>query len=350
MRPIWDALSFVLSDRYASTSSQDGMIVASFFYLWLWVCLGKGKISNDKQCSQKYAQTRFLSFCIITIMKSNLPSIYQYSDFRRFLDEYQRAREMQNESFSRSAICKRLGLPNTRNFLNNVIAGRKVTPTYVERFVRVFEFDGEEARFFRVLVKYNQAENTEEKELYLEQLISLNKTPKKIVDKKAFMFFKEWYHSVIRSILDVFDFTEDYKSLARTLYPPISPKQAKNSIELLNSLGLIIKDSNGCWRPSDKSITTSPYIKDDLIFQYQMQCLELAKQAILYRYHHPQNITTNIISISKDGYTRIHKKIDKFRAEIRSLVHKDSNPSECVYQLSIQLFPAAKILKRNNAA
>jgi uncharacterized protein (TIGR02147 family) len=276
-------------------------------------------------------------------MKTSLPSIYQYGDFRKFLRDYQKARWEKEKTFTKSAICKKLGLPNTRNFLNNVIAGRKLTSTYIERFVRVFEFGKEEAGFFRVLVKYNQAENAEEREIYLEQLISLNKTPKKVLDRKAFEFFRHWRHSVIRALLDAMDFKDDYKCLASLLFPPVTPKQARDSIRLLFSLELIRKDERGFWRPSDKSIMTSDYLKDELISQYQSQCLDLAKLALAKKHGLPQNVTTNIISVSSEGIKHINNKIDKFRSEIRSLVHKDDAKSDCAYQLNIQLFPAARL-------
>jgi uncharacterized protein (TIGR02147 family) len=274
-----------------------------------------------------------------------LPSIYGYNDFRRFLADYQEAREASDPEFTKSAICKRLGIPNTRSYVNDVINGRPVSATYAERFTKVFDLKKEEARFFLVLVKYNQAENNGEKELYLEQLISMNKTPKRILDTKAFSFFREWHHSVIRALLDVIDFKDDYEALGKALVPPVTAKKAKESIALLRSLDLIRLDEKGNWRPSDKSIATSDSIKDDLIYYYQSQCLELARLALIKRQDQPQNISTNIISTSRDGYKRITKKIDKFRSEIRSLVHKDAGPSDGVYQLNIQLFSTAKISK-----
>jgi uncharacterized protein (TIGR02147 family) len=280
--------------------------------------------------------------------KPILPNIYGYNDFRRFLADYQEARGKFDPDFTKSAICKRLGIPNTRSYLNDVINGRPVSASYAERFTKVFELSREEARFFLVLVKYNQAENNDEKELYLEQLISLNKTPKRIIDSKAFAFFREWHHSVIRALLDVIDFKDDYETIGKALVPPVTSKKVKESIALLRSLDLIRQDERGNWKPSDKSIATSDSIKDDLVYYYQAQCLELARQALVKRIDQPQNISTNIISISQEGYNRIVKKIGKFRAEIRSLVHKDDSPSDGVYQLNIQLFSTAKIPKRAN--
>lgn len=280
-------------------------------------------------------------------MSIKLPSIFQYSNFRLFLADYQKALSETDKEYNRSNICKKLGLPNSRSYFNDVVSmGKKVTPTYIDRFVKAFQFDPEEAKFFRVLVKFNQSENIEERELNFEQLISLNKTPKTILDKKAFSFFGKWHHSVIRAVLDVVDFNDDYKSLAKLIFPPLSEKTVKESIDLLKDLDLIQMDESGYWRPSAKAITTSEYIRDEMVVQYQIQGLELAKQALIKMHKFPQNISTNTISVSKEGYKRIHKKIDKFRSEIRSLASKDEQKSDCVYQMNIQLFPAMMLTKK----
>ena len=77
--------------------------------------------------------------------------------------------------------------------------------------------------------------------------------------------------------------------------------------------------------------------------------LDLAKQALLKKPENiSQNISTNVISVSKEGYEQINRKIERFRSEIRSLVHKDEKPSECVCQLNIQLFPSALTKRREN--
>ena len=282
-------------------------------------------------------------------MKEKLPNIYEYNNFRKFVGDYQKALEKQDRSYSKSRICKRLGIPNTRSYINDVINGRKVTPDYIERFIQVFKLGKEDAQFFRVLVKYNQAVNNDEKELYLEQLIALNKTPKTIIDKKAFAFFREWHHSVIRTLLDVIDFKDDCRKITRLLHPHVSLLKVKESIRLLKSLGLVVEDENGFWRPSDKSIATSEYLRDELILNYQTQCLDLAKQALVKRPKNiSQNISTNVISVSKEGYEQINRKIERFRSEIRSLVHKDERSSEYVCQLNIQLFPSALTKRREN--
>jgi uncharacterized protein (TIGR02147 family) len=96
-------------------------------------------------------------------------------------------------------------------------------------------------------------------------------------------------------------------------------------------------------------LATPDYAKDELFKQYQIQCLELAKKAVIRRHDQPRDISTNTISISARGYERLQKRLHQFRAEVRSLVNKDEHPADRVYQLDIQLFPNSTISneKRN---
>jgi uncharacterized protein (TIGR02147 family) len=191
-------------------------------------------------------------------------------------------------------------------------------------------------------VLFNQADSPEERELYFDQLISLNKTPKRILDKHVYTYYKNWYNSVIRALLHIYDFKDDYQGLANKVSPEITVKQAKESIAILTKLKLIEKRSDGFFKPSEQSIATPDFVKDELIRQYQLSCLEIARLSLLKSPITPQAISTNVISVSKEGYKRIEKKLIKFRSEIRSIVHKDQKPAEQVYQLDMLLFQNSK--------
>ncbi len=272
-------------------------------------------------------------------MKEKLPNIYEYNNFRKYLADFQNAKKVTDKRFNKSNVCKLLGLPNTRSYFNDILRGKKITSVFVDRFVNLLELTSDEEQFFRVLVKFNQAESPNERELYFEQLISLNKTPNKVLSKELFKYYSNWYNSAIRAILNYYTFSGDYKELAKKVFPSISVAQAKESVHLLEKLHLIEKDDEGNYQLTDNSISAPEYIRNDLIKQYQMKCLDLAKNSIIKNGSHPQTIATNTISISNEGYKRLEKKINKFRSEVRSLVHKDEHTAEKVYQLNIQLFP-----------
>ncbi|MDO5575554.1 MAG: TIGR02147 family protein [Fibrobacter sp.] len=270
--------------------------------------------------------------------KKKLPSIFSYTDFRKFLHDYQKARHEIDKSFYKSEICWRMGLPNSRSYFNDVLKGKPVTTAYVDRFISVFELDPDESSYFRLLVKYNQTTNNDERELYFRQLISLNKIPKKVVDFRVYEFYRKWYHVAIRTLLDTYDFSDNYAELAKELIPQITVKQAKESIELLVSLGLISKNEDGFYKPTEKALATDDYVKDELIKQYQFQCIELAGKALFGNKKNIQDIYTNTISISKQGLQEILARLKSFKSEVCYIVNNDKNPADQVFQLNVQLF------------
>ncbi len=270
------------------------------------------------------------------------PNIFEYNDFRKFLADFQKSKQLEDKRFNKSNLSKLLGLPNTRSYFTDVLAGRNVTSAFVERFISVFSLEKDEERYFRTLVKFNQAETSEESELYFDQLISLNRTPKKIMEKRTFQYYENWYNGTIRALLSVIDIKDDFALLAKKVFPPITPKQAKESISLLKHLQLVSNDPEGYLRPTEKSIAAPDYIKDEIIKQYQLRSIELAKWCVLKNTDIPQVIATNVISISDKGYARLEKKIQKFRSEVRSLVHKDEDKAQKIYHLDILFFPNSK--------
>jgi uncharacterized protein (TIGR02147 family) len=48
------------------------------------------------------------------------------------------------------------------------------------------------------------------------------------------------------------------------------------------------------------------------------------------------------LSLSGAMLEKLEKKVENFRAEVRSMVHKDENPAEQVYQVNVQYFPQSK--------
>ncbi len=294
------------------------------------------------RCTLKYAQINTSEGGIIGLMNNKLPGIFEYNDFRKFLSDFQEAKQHVDKTFNKSNLSRLLGLPNTRSYFTDVLRGRRVSSSFTERFVSVFGLNKDESRYFRALVKFNQAETPDERELYFDQLISLNRTPKRVLDKRIFEYYKNWYNGTIRALLHIVDFKEDYASLAKAVLPPITTRQAMESVKLLKKLGLVAPDSNDFLRPTEKSILTPDFIKDEIIRQYQVHSLELAKWCILKNASVPQVIATNVVSISDKGYKRLEKKIQKFRSEVRALVHKDEEPAQKVYHVDILMFPNSR--------
>lgn len=276
-------------------------------------------------------------------MKTQAPDIFQHIDYRKYLEDYYVWRKSCDHSFTHEYICRRLGQANAKSYFNNVVKGRiDVTPVFIDRFIDLLELKTDPAKYFRALVNYNQTRSPHEKEFFFDQLVRLNSTPHRIIDRNAYAFYKEWYHSAIRALLDIIDFKNDYKTLASRLFPPISIKQARGSIDLLFQLGLIAKNSKGFLKPTDKMIATGEFIKDAMVKQFQMKCLDHARYILANGSIQAHRNVTLTVSLSEKAYERISGRIKQMKTEVRSIVHKDESPATKVYHLNVNLFPMSQ--------
>lgn len=268
--------------------------------------------------------------------------IFSYNNFRQFLADAYESRRKGDAGFTKAYICRELGLPNSRSYFQDVLNGKFVSDIKIPLFIKLFRLSQEEAHYFLVLVKFNQCDNPEEKELLLDQLISLNRTPQKIISKKAYAYYKEWYNSAVKAMLEVVDFDGNCSELAKKMLLPVKTRQVKESIKLLKELGLIRKNERGYFKPVDKVISTGSVELDPLVRQFQLKCLEIARLALVRNRKQPERVLTKTISISGECYKKLEKQIDKFNSEIRSIVHKDEAKADRVYQLDLALFPLMK--------
>lgn len=103
-------------------------------------------------------------------------NLFEYSDFRKFLGNYQAHRQELDKTFTRSRFCRELGLPNTRSYFNDIVKGtRNISSNYVERFVKTLELTKEEAEYFRILVFFDQSTYEQELEALLGKELSIKR-------------------------------------------------------------------------------------------------------------------------------------------------------------------------------
>lgn len=273
------------------------------------------------------------------------PTIFAYTDYRKYLVDWMDAKQAIERKFNRSEMHRRLGLPNTRSYLSDVLSGKDVSATFVERFVTALELSGEEARFFRVLVRFNQSTSPEERELAFDQLVSLNRTPRTVLDPRHYRYYRNWWNGAVRALLAIHDIGDEPRKLANLVQPAITEAQAKESLALLKELELVAKDERGFWKPTQHTLTTGEGARGELVRQLQVQQLGLVQTAAMRPGHQGQVVATNTISVSDNGLEMIRKRLERFRSEIRSIVHKDSEPASRVHLVSLAIVPLTRDMR-----
>ncbi|HNY32066.1 MAG TPA: TIGR02147 family protein [Fibrobacteria bacterium] len=269
-------------------------------------------------------------------------SIFAYNDFRTFLKDWWSHRHATDRDLTKSEMSRRLGLPNTRSYFTDVLAGKKVTDLFVDRFAQVLDLTVDEARYFRTLVQFNQAETPEDREVAFERLVTLNRTPYRRLDPKEYRYYKSWWNGALRAVLAIEDHADDWAILAERLSPAITARQAKESIALMEDLGLVRRDERGFWKPVESSLSTGKDNRNELVLQLQMQQFELARQAVMSPPGPPRDFATSTLHVSRTGLDHIRERVDKFRTKVRSIARNDPDPADRVYSLCLAFFPITK--------
>lgn len=265
--------------------------------------------------------------------------IYQFTHFRKYLEEYQAARMQSEPSFTRTEICNLLGLPKTRSYFADVLRGKKVSPRMTAKFIEVLKLDRKEAKYFETMVKLDQAKTDAARTAAMEELLHQHPNPQHILDSDAYEYYTHWYHSAMFAVLDAMNVTDDLAPVQKRIFPKVPLGKLRDSLALLERLGLARKNEEGFWKPTKESISSGPYNNAELIKQYQLQCFELSKQALITPPKMPTIMSTLTFSISSNAYKKLEAELQEFKTKARRIISEDNEKADGVYQMNLHLFP-----------
>lgn len=271
--------------------------------------------------------------------------IANYMDYRQFLSDYYEAAKKRNPRFSYQAFSQKAGI-SSKGLLFNVLNGKRhLSKSHLVGMAGALGLSKHQFTYFETLFAYNCAKKVSDRKVYFERLTSIRSSGSsawkpQVVRKEQYEYYSQWYHSVVRSLIGMHGFSGDYQTLAKLLYPSITPGQAKKSVELLISLGLIKKDETGAYLLTDRTITTEPEVESVAVHSFHQQAGELAVKAHRELPKQRRNFTGVTIGISENMYKEICKDIEEFRNQILKKIETDSNAS-VTYQMNIQFFPVS---------
>lgn len=268
--------------------------------------------------------------------------IFQFTNFRKYLDEYQAARVQTDPDFTRAGACALLGLPKTRSYYNDIVKGKKLSTRMIPKFVEVLGLNKKEARYFETLVNMDQAKTATERNAFFEELLKQHPDSHRILNEDAYEYYNHWYNSVLFTALEVVDVSDDLEPIQKLIFPKVSVGTLKRSLELLERLGFVRKNEDGFWKSCRDSVSSGAYNNSDLVRQYQLQCFELSKQALLASDESSSDMGTFTFSVSDDAFKAIAKEIQGLKAKVRKIIMQDKKKATGVHQLNIHLFTNLK--------
>lgn len=267
-------------------------------------------------------------------------NIFSYFDYQQFLRDYYEEKKKGTSFFSYRYIGGKIGLD--AGFLVKVLQGKMhLALKSVPKIVAYLQFDNKESEYFETLVRYGRAVSGNEVKFYFEKLLSLKSVDANALAESQYEFYQKWYYSAIRELIGFYEFQGNFSALAAKMNPPISAKEAKKAVALLERLNLICKDETDRYRQTEKFITTSEKWKSAAIHSFQKETIRLAGESLDRLPKRLRDVSTVTIAVSHKDFDEIREKIADLRRSLLQMTNE--NDADCVYQINIQAISLTQV-------
>ncbi len=266
--------------------------------------------------------------------------IFDYFDYRKYLDSFYVWKKAHSRSFSYRAFAQRAGYSSSGLYIDLVKGQKNMTPSLVGKFSKAMNLNDKEQKYFALMVDFTHTSEYDLKQDIFDEMTFLMPNKVKKLHQNQRDYYKDWYNIAIRESLSVLNIDTNYKDLTQFISPKLTLPQVKKSIKLLAELKLIHL-VDGFWRPLEMTVQSSSGMDPVLIRGFQKQMMDLGKEALDEILPENRNISCVTFSISDEGLKRIRGKVDAFRSEVLNIVRSDSGENK-VCQFNVQFFPLSE--------
>jgi len=273
-----------------------------------------------------------------------MKSVLSYIDYRRYLRDFYEEKKRTTRFFSTRYFARKAGL-SSASFLREVIDGKKnLGKQSIDKFIRALDLTGKEARFFKHLVFFNQAEGADEKQDHYAVLLSLMNSVKEFqLTVQQLQVYNYWYVPVIRELACIMDFKDDFALLARAVYPTITTSEAKSAVKLLIRLKMLRKLKNGSYEQSSCAVRAKSELDTIAIMNFTRAMTEKAINALVTLPKDERNFSTITCGMSRSCYELILAETSAFKDRVVAIINNDARMrTDRVYQFNFQIFPVSR--------
>lgn len=272
--------------------------------------------------------------------------IFAYTDYRLYLKDFCEELRKSKPFFSYRYIAQKAGLKSV-GFISWVVLGkRNMSAPLTHKLASILKLGKREADYFELIVNHNQAKTTEERQHYLDRMVSFRSTRTTIVDRDRDRYYSRWYYSAIRELVALTK-TRDESHISSMLRPPITRSEARDALELLTRLGMVRLNDKNIYERIDAALTSGPNVDPAIIHGFQTTAMELAQSALHRFPKSDRDISTVTLSCNTRDLTRINERIRQMRTEITEIACSSDNADQ-VFQLNTQFFPLTKKIIRGD--
>ncbi|PIU58118.1 MAG: hypothetical protein COS89_02045 [Deltaproteobacteria bacterium CG07_land_8_20_14_0_80_38_7] len=272
---------------------------------------------------------------------SKKPNIFQYDNYRKYLRDWFIWMKKTNPVFSYRAFSQWAGFKSPNQLLLVMDGKRNISISTLNKYLAVLKLKDNEAVYFELLVKFNQAKDMPTRTRCFQQLSPYWLKRGTVLGKEQYDYLSGWFYTAIREMVNLNNFKEDGRWISKRLKGMINPIQARRAIEILLKLNLLKRDENDKLVQTSSYLTTGNETEAVAAYIFHEHMLHLAMESLKKKPSSERNISSLTFTIRKKDYESIVSKINEFRKEVVSLLENRAVKEEddSLYELSLHLFP-----------
>ena len=272
--------------------------------------------------------------------------ITEYNDYRIYMRDFYEERK-RTSYFTWREFASLAGFVSP-TYLKLVCDGKtRLSKPGIEKVARAMGLEGFGYTYFGLLVKFGNAKSAEEKEEALRDLgreASVNKI--RIIDADTFHYYETPTCPIVRELAPLMP-KADPCEIAGKIREKTSALDVRDVLQFLVKTGLLVKNSNGSYEQTEKSVKGSKTAIPLAIRSMNKKMAALAERSIERDSVIERNFSGITMGIDEATYARIVDVINDCRKKIIDIARECRNINQ-VYRLNLQLFPLTdKINKRD---
>lgn len=272
---------------------------------------------------------------------TSMSSIFEYNNYRTYLKETFEAIKEEKPQISQRYIAEKLEYRSS-GAVSLILSGKKnISLEKAHAIAGFIGLNKDETDYFTLLVQFNQTKSEKEEKYLLISLAEFQSSHFAKIDLDRYEFFSHWYHSVVREVIALHPGISTAKAISKLITPPITELQAETSLELLERLGFISKNENGCYMRSEPVVTTGKTVDSSIIKKYNHDMIRLGLHPAPKARKGDRSNSSLMLSVSEKTYFAMLEEMREFRKRLLTMAQEDRVP-ERVYQFNFQTYPLTK--------
>ncbi|MDO4947979.1 MAG: TIGR02147 family protein [Fibrobacter sp.] len=284
-------------------------------------------------------------------MSIALERLFDYDDFRKFLQDYFEEQKKMRAVFSHRFFAAKAGFSSS-SYCLNVIRGRfNLTQKSIEKIAKAMEFEPLQKSYFEALVQYNQAHQVDERENAWEQILQIRKQLEfSHITTREQVYFSKWYYPIVRELAVSSNWNGDYMTLARLVEPQITTEEAREAIKNLQEMGIIrqVDADNGEVRFEETAqMLDATRIPPMALRQIRREYMLHAIGAVESKPKQERFAAFTTLAMSESSYDYAVEVLEEARKKIITRAANDPNV-ERVYEMMLVAFPMSKKVSKED--